>query len=89
MGGIGRIIKKIAIDGEVLAQTHFVAVHIFGVLGGLLLVAIAYSVPIAVTLETNVDPHPVVLVFLGLLGGLFSRRVFNAAERKLDEALKD
>lgn len=87
LGGVARVLKFI-FDGGGVDECKVLATPLLGLLMGIVLLAVIYVVPAALTLDADVDLHPASVLLVCLLGGIFPARVYNRLETWADKILE-
>jgi hypothetical protein len=83
LGGSMRALAESVQHGEELTLSKAIDLPLFGGLLGVMVLGIVYLVPAALTINESVL-RPAALLFLAILGGAFSTRVYTWVEHQVD-----
>jgi hypothetical protein len=82
LGGVGRLLKEIVLDGKNWKDVRTVATPLFGSVLAIVLLLLSYVVPLGLTTSEDIALRPLSVVIISLLGGMFSDRAYAWVERQ-------
>lgn len=88
VGGVGRLIFRHLKAGVPLAALPIIGLPLLGGIVGVLLLALAYVFPAAITFQKSFEIQPTSIMFLSLLGGLGAEEVVEWIQDRIAGLIK-